>query len=181
MRNWILSIAIALGCAVACCQGQDIPTPLPDPVPDADVMTGPISDAIERRLAERFEKLHEERFAGLLDEMREARAERTTIIERLQSIQAERNGLLARFDDIRQRVFGIDDKMEIIFGRWTPLQNLVERLTELVYKLFWLVIALGVLAVVSLALMGALYAFIRRQLGKIQISVPSIDLPKSLR
>ena len=163
-RNMSFAIVLLIISGISA-GAQDTPVqPVPDHAPNNALVTGPISDAIERRLTERFEQMQEQRFAGILDEMRVAREERKGILESIMEIRSERNGLIARLSEMRDsfetwRTENQAQRQEWlgIVGRWTPLQNLVERLTGLVWKLFGFVIALCCLVFLLAVLAAVLW------------------------
>jgi len=137
MRSIALAIVMMMVGVAATAQ-----EPVPDDAPNASIVEGPISDAIEQRLLQRFEQLQEQKFAGIFEEMRAAREERKGILDSILEIRAERNGLIARMAEMRSSFETWRTECQSIVSRWTPLQNLVERLTQLVWKLFGFVIAL---------------------------------------
>jgi hypothetical protein len=98
-------------------------------LPDAELQKaategrGPIADMVDRRVAAIEEKVNERLEARLRDaipDLGEIR-ERTRMIDR------------------------IGERFEAVEKRWTPLQNLVDRLIGLVWKLMLLVLSLAVL------------------------------------
>jgi hypothetical protein len=119
--------------------------PQPDPIPNA-TLSGPITDAITARFEERFirqeaeakameSRLIErfsERIAALTKELDDAKMERSSIANELKEWNHNRIGLMARMAECRSE---ITESLK----KWTPLQNLVDRLTSLVWKLFWFV------------------------------------------
>jgi len=151
----------------------------------ADPATVPITDAIGKRidkLSERFDGLltefsermdkHEAASAGhlqqivdlsrrntierdgLLAEIVVFRRERDTIMDEIRSVRSERQGLLDRLNEVRHE---LTQSLE----RWTPIQNLIDRMIDLVWKIFWLLISL-VVVVVVLASLG-LFLYVRLQ------------------
>ena len=158
MKSLALAIVMIFGVAVS---GQESQQPTPDPATNAEVVEGPISDLIEKRLQERLDKKHAEVYGSILSDIAEARRERKNIFESIQELRSERNGLIARFAEMRDNfeAWRIENQKQReewtgLVGRWTPLQNLVERLTGLVWKLFGFVIALCCL-VFLLAILAA--------------------------
>ena len=128
-------------------------------------VTGPITDAITERFEARFAKQSEEikamelrvtreygdRIKDLMSQAVEARDERKTIIESFRDFNAERVGIVARIGEVREEIRAFGEK-------WTPIQNLVDRLTGLVWKLFIFVCVLGGLLILLLLLGLFLYS-----------------------
>lgn len=147
-------------------------------LPQGDVVGGPLTDAIEKRIdkvserieawqsgttlgLKRLEEAQASRFAQLLEEIREVRSQRDGIFAEIAEFRAERLGLVARLQAIRDEVQAHRDELA---GSWTPLQNLVDRLTGLVWRIFWLCASL-VAVVVILGMVGLiLYAKLRSKI-----------------
>lgn len=157
-----------------------------------DVNTGPLSDAIAKRLdkiAERvetnsqmFDRLYERleesqgtRLSQLLGAIQEAKAERQGIVATIQELRLERDSIRESLQEFREGREGVLSRLSNISGaiqdaraeterRWTPLQNLVDRLTSLVWKLLWLlvavvvvVLAFGLVATIAYARVNSLF------------------------
>ena len=129
------------------------------------LIEGPLENLADRiesrmeRIAERFEtpvvKLEEEtrmgfgRVTDAIARLREdaslAQAERSGLLAKLREMAAEREGVLARIAEAREEIRQAREE-------WRPLQNLVDRIVALVWKLIWLVVSLLVLVgIVALA------------------------------
>ena len=156
MKELSLALLILFGVSA---NAQEPPQPTPDLVPNAQVVEGPISDLIERRIEAKLEKRQEELYGGFM-------AELATIRQENMADREERRGLLAAVQSMRANFSGFGDRISEfasniqewrmenqrqrsewngLLAKWTPLQNLVDRLTGLVWKLFWLMVALGTL------------------------------------
>lgn len=143
---------------------DELPTPVPDPVPNAIQFGGPISDAIERRIADRIRDEQKEMLGSLLAEIQQAREERNGILASIIQARAERVGILEEIKQIRNERSGIIARlasMSSTFDTWrvenkeqrsdwllftkrfAPLENLA----TLIKWLFWLVAACCLLLV----------------------------------
>ena len=127
---------------------------------------GPIVDAIEKRFTEKIEaqskliealeRRLEARSESRLAEVRKSIADlvedRQGVLAAVREFQSQREGLLVRIRDFNEELIGWSTK-------WTPLQNLVDRLTSLLWKLIWFVCILtGFIAIVGIC---ALFAYLR--------------------
>jgi ABC-type multidrug transport system fused ATPase/permease subunit len=109
---------------------------------------GAISDAIAKRIEEKaLGRINE-----LGDTIREMREERTTILESIKQFREEREGVLSKLQELRQSLADASTK-------WTPIQNLVDRLTALLWKLIWFVCILAGFVVIVGGL--GLYLYVR--------------------
>jgi len=137
---------------------------------------GPLADAIEKRLQEmllRSEEKHAEvsqvysaRFDEMLRAMQEVRQERAELNTAMAAFRTEREGLLSNLSAIRgvqDRIVGRLENLQSGFKqieeRWTPLQNIVDRLTSLVWKVLWLCLLLIVVFVVVCS--ALLYVYVK--------------------
>jgi hypothetical protein len=147
-------LSFVFGMACAACVAQD-------------VVTGPLDglgDRIEARidkLADRFDtpikELEEETLMGfsrlgaaiqaMQEDNKAARSERSSLMQRMREMAAEREGMLARIAEAR-------DEIRQAREEWRPLQNLVDRIVGLVWKLIYLVVLLCVLAALVLLAVG---------------------------
>lgn len=126
------------------------------------------SAAEERKgLIESLRSASEER-KGLIESVRELRADRDGILSRLREFSTQREGLLAKLAEIRESAVAAREEARTArreaLERWTPLQNLVDRLTGFVWKLIGLVALLGVLVLITLVIVGWLYAKFKSKL-----------------
>jgi hypothetical protein len=116
------------------------------PVLAQEPVGGPITDAITAKFEERFNKQAAEakamearlvekfgeRITALTQELEAAKLERASILDGLREWNQNRVGLMARMAECRAEIVENAKK-------WTPLQSLVDRLTGLVWKLFWFI------------------------------------------
>ena len=148
---------------------------------------GPISDMIGRRvdkLAARVEawkaeteQAQQSRFAEMMQSIADARQERKTILEAIRELRGEREGIFAEIAEFRKeregiigRLSDIRNRFDLVEKKWTPLQNLVDRLIGLVWKVIWLcVLLLVVFIVVSSGLLWA-YSSMKAKLMKLSFS-----------
>jgi hypothetical protein len=142
------------------------------PVVAQEQFPGPIADAVEQRinkLFEGFEARVEARQAGrineLLDNIKEFRAERDglfqhikelreqngTFIERIQELRAENGTILSRIATMRS-------ELSDAVGKWTPIQDAIDRLMGLVWKLFLLICLVGGLLLLVSLIVAVSYA-----------------------
>lgn len=126
--------------------------------------TGPITDLIESRINARFDKA-EGRLNELLDNIKEFRAERDglfqhikelreqngTFIERIQELRAENGTILSRIATMRS-------ELSDAVGKWTPIQDAIDRLMGLVWKLFLLICMVGGLLLLVSLIVAVSYA-----------------------
>jgi len=137
------------------------------------------------------EQAQQSRFAEMMQAIADARQERKTILDSIQELKGqrdglfsglvefkkEREGLLARLADVRGEQAGIVGRLEnirerfdLVEQRWNPLQNLVDRLIGLVWKLFWLMISLIIVVVVVGSVLLFLYVRLKNKLMKLSFS-----------
>lgn len=137
------------------------------------------------------EQAHQSRFAEMMQAIADARNERKTILDSIQELKGhrdglfselaefkkEREGLLARMADVRGEQVGIVGRLENlrerfdqVDKRWTPLQNVVDRLIGLVWKLFWLMLSVLVVTVVVGSILLFLYVRLKSKLMKLAFS-----------
>jgi hypothetical protein len=136
---------------------------------------GPITDAIVERMAKkqaeemaamegRIAAKFGETIAALKAEAEAAKMERASLLNGLREWNENRVGLLNRMELFSKQ-------MTEAVGRWTPLQNLVDRLTGLVWRLFWFVCVLGglllFLALVGLFLYSRLKGFVAKEISSL--------------
>lgn len=126
--------------------------------------TGPITDLIESQINARFDKA-EGRLNELLDNIKEFRAERDglfqhikelreqngTFIERIQELRAENGTILSRIATMRS-------ELSDAVGKWTPIQDAIDRLMGLVWKLFLLICMVGGLLLLVSLIVAVSYA-----------------------
>lgn len=126
--------------------------------------TGPITDLIESRINASFDKA-EGRLNELLDNIKEFRAERDglfqhikelreqngTFIERIQELRAENGTILSRIATMRS-------ELSDAVGKWTPIQDAIDRLMGLVWKLFLLICMVGGLLLLVSLIVAVSYA-----------------------
>lgn len=162
MKDFVsLALFFFLGMACAACFGQE-------------VVTGPLDnlgDRIEARidkLADRFDtpikELEEETLMGFsrlgasIQAIREdaiaARNERSSLMQRMREMSEERAGVLARLAEAREEIRQAREE-------WRPLQNLVDRVVALVWRLIYLVVLLCVLAGIVLLAVGYVWTKIK--------------------
>lgn len=148
-------------------------------VPQDGVVGGPLSDLVRKQIdavSERLEKQHEERFGGVLSEIREARSEAKAAREESKALSGRLSDALDELQEARQERIqdrrereGLLSRLDEVVGKWTPVQNLVDRLTGLVWKLFWFVIAvcvvLGLIGALALAAYWKVNALIKKGVG----------------
>lgn len=137
---------------------------------------GPVSDAIEKRLQEILQrseerqaeatKVYSARFDEILKSLKEARDEREEMQKSLLTFKTEREGLIGKLVEVRivqdgilGRLAGIHTRFESIDQRWTPIQNLVDRVTNLVWKLIWMIVSLFILTIAVVA--AGLFLYVR--------------------
>ena len=137
---------------------------------------GPLADAVEKRLQEmlsRSEERHAKvsqvysaRFDEMMRAMQEVRKERAELNIAMVDFKTEREGLIARLAEVRGvqngiigRLEHLQDGFKHIEERWTPLQNIVDRLTDLVWKVLWLCLLLIVVFVVVCS--ALLYVYVK--------------------
>jgi len=131
-------------------------------------------ERLDQAQASRFSELLEsmrsaaEERKGLIESVRELRADREGILSGLREFSTQREGLLAKLAEIRESASAAREEARAArreaMERWTPLQNLVDRLTGFVRKLIGLVALLGVLVLITLVIVGWLYAKIKSKL-----------------
>ena len=139
---------------------------------------GPISDIIEKRLEERIDK--QLKVLEGIEERIEARqsSRLSEIVSSIRELKEDRDGAFAalkEFRNDRENMLGLfrtmADKFSEMSQRWTPLQNLVDRLTALVMRLFWFVCVLGgcilFLGLVGLFLYSRLKGFVSAEIGSL--------------
>jgi hypothetical protein len=149
----------------------------------ADPVTGPLNDLFEKRIekvVERFdgfsssinkrfdelERANESRLSEILDQLRKNNIEREGLLSEIATFRKDRDGIMSEIrnyrlerDGLIVRIQAMHLEMKESLGRWTPIQNLVDRMTALVWKIFWLVISL-VVVVIVLASVG-LFLYVR--------------------
>jgi hypothetical protein len=128
------------------------------PVVAQEQFPGPIADAVEQRinkLFEGFEQRIEQRQAGrineLLENIKEFRAERDGLFERLKELRAENGTILSRIATMRA-------ELSDAVGKWTPIQDAIDRLMGLVWKLFLLICMVGGLLLLVSLIVAVSYA-----------------------
>lgn len=144
---------------------------------------GPLTDLVEKRIekiAERFdgfstainkrfeqlERANETRLSEILDQLRKNNIEREGLLSEIAAFRKDRDSIMGEIrnyrlerDGLIVRIQAMHLEMKESLGRWTPIQNLVDRITALVWKIFWLVVSL-VVVVVVLASVG-LFLYVR--------------------
>ncbi len=142
---------------------------------------GPISDMIGSRvdkLAARVEAWKTEsenaqqtRFAEVMQAIAEARQERKTLLDSIGELKQQRDGVFAGLAEFRNDRDGILAKLQNMreevrasAEKWTPFQNLVDRLTSLVWKILWLCVSLVIVMVVIGAIGLFLYVRLKSRL-----------------
>jgi len=147
------------------------------------VVSGPLTDLFEKRLEkiverfdgfsmsinERFDQLeraNETRLSEILDQLRKNNIEREGLLSEIAEFRKSRDSIMGEIrnyrlerDGLIVRIQAMHLEMKESLGRWTPIQNLVDRMTALVWKIFYLVISL-VVVVVVLASLG-LFLYVR--------------------
>jgi chromosome segregation ATPase len=140
---------------------------------------GPLTDIVERRieaLGERLESSNERRFEGVLAELRESREESKAMRQEYAGALATIREMRVEFQDARQQWAadraerqGLLSRLDEVVGKWTPVQNLVDRLTRLVWKIFWLLIAVAVVVsivgVIALAAYSKVSSLVKKGVG----------------
>lgn len=134
-----------------------------------DAVSGPLTDAIERRLDkiaermesnnglfdrlyERLEESHGRRLKEIVGGMQLAKLERQTLLSEFRKWNDEREGLLARIsaateaamearEEARQANKEAREARREALAAWTPFQNLAKRGLWLVWYLFLLIVA----------------------------------------
>lgn len=128
---------------------------------------------------ERLQEAQESRFAEMLQSLRDAAEERRSIIESIRSLNEQRDGLVQGLRDFRndrdsiltriaesraeakanreEMLKNIRESRAEMVGKFTPLQNIVDRLIALVWKLIYLIGVLLLLAVLVLAVGAWIY------------------------
>jgi len=151
----------------------------------AQPVAGPLTEALERRVdklterieawrdgsslaIEKLEQVQSSRFTEMFQALADARNERQTILENIREIRLERDGVFSEIAQFRRdrdgRCAGFQAMREEIrasVGRWTPLQNLMDRLIGLVWKILWLFLSLAVVLVVIASVGLYLYVKLR--------------------
>jgi len=129
-----------------------------------EASTGPITDLIENRINARFDKA-EGRIAEVLNNIKELRAERQGIFEQLIEMRGEREGILKHLAEIREergtilaRLSALRQEVSDSVGKWTPVQDAIDRLMGLVWKLFLLVAMVGGLLLLVALIVAVSYA-----------------------
>jgi septal ring factor EnvC (AmiA/AmiB activator) len=166
----LASLFIGLLLALNCCRGCGQSCIAQEPV------AGPITDAIEKRLSEkleaqnkliesleqRLEAKSESRLQEIRTKLAELAEDRQGVVESIRQFNSERQGLIARMQQFAEEI------KEAAKG-WTPLQNLIDRLTALVWKLVWFIAILGgcvlLLGLVGLFLYAKLKWWVMEQVG----------------
>lgn len=132
-------------------------------------VAGPITDAIEAKFRERFDKQEAEmkaiegrlqlafgdRLKELASQVQEARDERKTIIESFRSWNQERVGLLARIQDFSEKL----TEAQVGFA---PIKWLIDRATMIVWALIVFVVSILVLFLIVIAVVARLYLWMSR-------------------
>jgi hypothetical protein len=129
-----------------------------------ETATGPITDLIEKRINARFD-VAEGRLSEVLDNIKELRAERQGILEQLIEMRGEREGILKHLAEIREergtilaRLSALRQEVSDSVGKWTPVQDAIDRLMGLVWKLFLLVGMIGGLLLLIALIVAVSYA-----------------------
>lgn len=135
---------------------------------------GPLSDALERRIElwrTEEEKSRQLRFNELMQAITELREQREGLFSGLKEFRNERDGLLSKLAEVRStqngilgRLEGIHARFDSIDKRWTPIQNLVDRVTGLVWKLLGLLILLFIFTIVICSVGLFLYVRLKSKL-----------------
>jgi hypothetical protein len=149
----------------------------------ADPVAGPLTDLFEKRLekiVERFdgfsmsinerfdqmERASQGRLSEILDQLRKNNIEREGLLSEIAKFRSDRDSIMGEIREYRMqrdglivRIQAMHTEMKESLGRWAPIQNLVDRMTALVWKIFYLVISL-VIVVVVLASLG-LFLYVR--------------------
>lgn len=115
------------------------------------------------------EQANQSRFAEMMQEIAAARNERRAILDSIADLREqrdglfaglaefkrEREGLLGKLAEVRDSQTGFVGRLENLHSRfdgiekrWTPIQNLVDRLTSLVWKILWLCVSLIIVIVI---------------------------------
>ena len=146
-----------------------------------------LTERVEAWKAE-TEQAQQSRFAEMMQSIADARQERKTILESIQELREqrdgmfdglaefkrERDGLLGKLAEVRGVQGGIVGRLESLHSRfegvekrWTPIQNIVDRLIGLVWRIFWLVVSLFVVVIVTSSLGLFMYVRIRSKITKL--------------
>lgn len=144
---------------------------------------GPLTDLVEKRIeriVERFdgfsasinqrldqlERANETRLSEILDQIRKNNIEREGLLSEIAAFRKDRDSIMGEIrnyrlerDGLIVRIQAMHLEMKESLGRWTPIQNLVDRMTALVWKIFWLVVSLVVVVVVMASL--GLFLYVR--------------------
>ena len=156
--------------------------PVPDPIPNA-VVEGSVVDIIaERRIDAMVQKLEAQQ-QSFIEKAAERIEQRTNgklaeLVESVRTLREEREGVLSSIKDFRkehgsllERMQSLSESVANASKSWTPLQNLVDRLTSLVWKLFWFICVLGglvlLLGLVGLYLYSRLKGFVAKEISSI--------------
>lgn len=164
----VIRVLISMGFALVCgCY-----------VSAQEPVEGPITDAITNRVEKLFQRQAEEASAmeARLNQRFSERVEELS--KSLRELREDRDGILPAIKEFRKEHGTILEGMRLLtdsvsesVGKWTPLQNLVDRLTALVWKLFWFICVLGglilLLALVGLFLYSRLKGFVAREISSL--------------
>jgi ABC-type multidrug transport system fused ATPase/permease subunit len=159
--------------------------PIPDPIPDA-VGASVVDVIVERRIESLLERLESQQ-STIIERAAERIEQRTNgkiadLVDSVKSLREDREGVMSSIKEFRkehgtlmERMTQLADSVANSTAKWTPIQNLVDRLTALVWKLFWFICVLcGLmlfLALVGLFLYSRLKGFVSKEISSI---VPSV-------
>ncbi len=142
------------------------------PVVAQEQFPGPIADAVEARmnkLFEGFEARVEARQAGVLSELRdnikELRDERGGLIKNIAELREQNGTFIQRFQELRaengtilSRIGTLQSKVAEMVAAWTPIQDALDRLMAVVWKLFLLICLVGGLLLLVSLIVAVSYA-----------------------
>ena len=174
IRRSLAALLIAASCQI-CLSQDDIPTPVPDPAPNALPFNGPIEKRLEA-IAERFngttrklddlDVAEQQRYESLRDLIDRWRRDEDPNIddETRRGILGRLGALIESAQEAREERQELRAELRATAERWTPLQNIVERLEALVWKLFRLVMVVVFVAFICMVVLAVAWAYIRKKL-----------------